>query len=125
MMQQGTCIAAALILLSGTAGHVEGAEKDRWGSDQVYLGRHQHQHQHKHQHQHQQGGDDEHGQPAGLTDNIDLGAKARAAHRSGKCELLVLNAPVVCFVKRASFWLLIESSFVSQPGLVWWEQCNC
>jgi len=84
---QGT-IAAALILLSGTTGHVEGAEKDRWGSDQVYLGGHQHQHQHQHkhhhQHQHQGGGDDQHERPAVLTDNIDLGAKARAAHRSGK-----------------------------------------
>ena len=81
-------IVAALILLSGTTGHVEGAETDRWGSDQVSLGRRQ------------GGGDDQHGQPAGLTDNLDLGARARAAHRSGKCELLlVLNAPVVCFVK--------------------------
>ena len=81
-MQQGA-IVAALILLSGTTRHVEGA-----GSDEVNLGRRQ------------RGGDDQHGRPAGLTDNIDLGARARAAHRSGKCELLlVLNAPVVCFVK--------------------------
>ena len=76
---------AALILLSGTTGHVDGAETDRWGSDKVNQGRGQH---------------GQHGQSAGLTDNIDLGARARAAHRSGKCELLlVLNAPVVCFVK--------------------------
>ena len=80
---------AALILLSGTTGHVDGVETDRWGSDKVKQGRHQ------------GGGDGQHGQPAGLTtDNIELGAQARAAHRSGKCELLlVLNAPVVCFVK--------------------------
>jgi len=88
-------IAAALILLSGgNPGHVEGAEKDRWESDQVYLGgthghlgRH-HGHlgrHHGHLGGHHGGGDDEHGQPGGLiTDNIDLGAKARAAHRSGK-----------------------------------------
>ena len=80
---------AALILLSGTTGHVDGAETDRWGSDKVNQGGGQ------------GGGGGQHGQPAGLTtDNIDLGARARAAHRSGKCELLlVLNAPVVCFVK--------------------------
>ena len=78
---------AALILLSGTTGHVDGAETDRWGSDKVNQG----------------GGDGQHGQPAGLTtDNIDLGARARAAHRSGKCELF-LNAPVVCFAKLPLF----------------------
>ena len=81
-------IVAALILLSGTTGHVEGAETDRWGSDQVSLRRRQ------------EGADDQHGQPARLTDNIDLGARARAAHRSGKCELLLVsNASVVSFVK--------------------------
>ena len=99
MVRMRGAIAAALILLSGgNPGHVEGAEKDRWESDQVYLGRH-----HGHLGGHHGGGDYLHGQPGGLiTDNIDLGAKARAAHRSGKCELF-LNAPVVRFGKLPLF----------------------
>ena len=106
MVRMQGAIAAALILLSGgNPGHVEGAKKDRWESDQVYLGgTHGHLGRHHgHLGGHHGGGDDEHGQPGGLiTDNIDLGAKARAAHRSGKCELF-LNGPVVCFGKLPLF----------------------
>ena len=112
MVKMRGAIAAALILISGgNTGHVEGAEKDRWGSDQVYLGGHHghlgRHHEHRGRHHghlggHHGGADDEHGQPGRLTDNIDLGAKARAANRSGKCELF-LNAPVVCLVKLPFF----------------------
>ena len=74
-------IVATLILLS--TGHVEGVGRDHWRSDHVHL-----------EGGHQQGGGDGHQHP-GLGENIDLRARARAAHRSGKCELLVSNAPPV------------------------------
>ena len=70
-------IVATLILLS--TGHVEGVGRDHWRSDHVHL-----------EGGHQQGGGDGHQHP-GLGENIDLRARARAAHRSGKCELLVLK----------------------------------
>ena len=80
---QGSIVAALVLLI----GHVKGVEKDSWGSDQVNLGRRQQRGEDQHG-QRQQQGSDQHGQRAGLTDNIDLGARARTAHRSGKCELL-------------------------------------
>ena len=85
---------AAVILLFGTNYRVEGTKEHHWGSDQVQQVRHQ------------QGGSGRQGVGQGggeqyaVRDNIDLGARARAAHRSGKCKLLsVSNAPVVCSVQ--------------------------
>ena len=90
-------IVATLILLS--TGHVEGVGRDHWRSDHVHL-----------EGGHQQGGGDGHQHP-GLGENIDLRARARAAHRSGKCELLFSQTPrrqLSATRKTDSFRLLIE-----------------
>ena len=81
---------AAIILLFGTNYQiVEGTKEHRWGSDQVQQGRLQRGGV-------EQGVDEQYG----VRDNVDLGARAKAAHRSGKCKLLsVSNAPVVCSVQ--------------------------
>ena len=80
---------AAIILLFGRNHQVEGTKEHRWGSDQVQQGRLQ------------RGGVEQGvGEQYGVRDNVDLGARAKAAHRSGKCKLLLAsNAPVVCSVQ--------------------------
>ena len=81
---------AAIILLFGTNYQiVEGTKEHRWGSDQVQ------------QRRLQRGGVEQGvGEQYGVRDNVDLGARAKAAHRNGKCKLLsVSNAPVVCSVQ--------------------------
>ena len=77
---------AAIILLFGTNYQiVEGTKEHRLGSDQVQ------------QRRLQRGGV---GEQYAVRDNVDLGARAKAAHRSGKCKLLLAsNAPVVCSVQ--------------------------